>query len=200
MSTEKETSHGYSDGKKDAYSRRKPMVLEIAQLGQPILRRVAAEVDVAEIPTPAFQQFIQDMLETLQAAEGAGLAGPQVFSSRRIFLACVLPPPTEEAPRGVEVFITPRITAASPTTRLAWEGCLSFPELLVLVERHLRVRIEYLDRYGEARTLELEDLPARVVQHEIDHLDGILTIDRACSTRHIIKASEIEAVLKAEKE
>src|SRR5262245_57637601 len=105
------------------------------------------------------------MLDTLAEMQGAGLAGPQVFSSRRIFLAGVLPPPTEDAPRGVEVFINPRITAVSPETAGAWEGCLSFPELLVLVERRQRVRIEYLNRQGEPRMLELADFPARVVQH-----------------------------------
>jgi peptide deformylase len=176
------------------------MTLKIAQLGHPVLRQVAKEVDPAEIHTPAFQQFIQDMMDTLQAAGGAGLAGPQVFSSRRIFLAGVLPPPVEEAPPGVEVFINAHITAVSQETGLAWEGCLSFPELLVLVERPKRVRVNYLNRQGEARTLELDDFPARVVQHELDHLDGILTLDRAPSTRDIIKASEIDAVLAAEKE
>jgi peptide deformylase len=174
------------------------MTLMIAQLGQPVLRQVATEVAPAEIHTPAFHQFLQDMIETLQAAEGAGLAGPQVFSSRRVFLAGVLPPSGEDAPPGVEVFINPRITALSPEAALAWEGCLSFPELLVLVERHSRVRIDYLNRQGEARTLELEGRPARVVQHELDHLDGVLTLDRAPSTRHIIKASELDAVLTAE--
>jgi peptide deformylase len=176
------------------------MALPIAQLGQPVLRRRAAEVAPAEILTPEVQQLIQDMSATLDEMQGAGLAGPQVFRGQRLFLAGVLPPPAEDAPRGVEVFINPRITAVSPDTVGAWEGCLSFPELLVLVERHRRVRIEYLNRQGEARTLELADFPARVVQHELDHLNGVLTIDRAASTRHIIKASEIEAVLEAEKE
>ena len=134
------------------------------------------------------------MIDTLEEAQGAGLAGPQVFSGRRLFLAGVLPPPIEEAPHGMEVFINPWITAVSPETVSAWEGCLSFPELLVLVERHQRVRIEYLNRQGEARALELADFPARVVQHELDHLNGILTLDRAATTHHIIKASEIEAV------
>jgi len=176
------------------------MVLKIAQLGQPVLRALAAEVPVDEIRTPEFQQFVQEMIDTLDAAEGAGLAGPQVFSSRRIFLAGVLPPVEEDGPRGVEVFINPRITAVSAQQARAWEGCLSFPELLVLVERPRAARITYLNRQGEPRTLDLADFPARVVQHELDHLNGVLTIDRAFSTRHIVKASEIEAVVEAEDE
>jgi peptide deformylase len=75
-----------------------------------------------------------------------------------------------------------------------WEGCLSFPELLVLVARVRAVRLEYLNEAGNVRTRELEDFAARVAQHELDHLDGILTLDRAASTRDIIKASELEAV------
>jgi peptide deformylase len=174
------------------------MALKIAQLGQPVLRQEAAEVPAAEIKSPAFQQFIDDMLRTLEEAQGAGLAGPQVFSSRRIFLAGVLPAPAPDTPRGVEVFINPRITAVSPEKGAAWEGCLSFPELLVLVERPRRVRIEYLNRQGEPRLLELDDFLARVVQHELDHLNGVLTLDRAPSTRFIVKASEIDAVLETD--
>jgi peptide deformylase len=175
------------------------MTLKIAQLGQPVLRRRASEVVPAEIGTTAFQQLIQNMLDTLEEAKGAGLAGPQVFASHRIFVAGVLPPSAEDAPPRVEIFINPRITALSSDVVRAWEGCLSFPELLVLVERSRRLRVDYLNRRGEARTLELEDFPARVVQHELDHLNGVLTIDRAPSTRYIIKASEAEAVLEPKK-
>jgi peptide deformylase len=176
------------------------MVLKIAQLGQPVLRAVATEVPADEIRTPEFQQLIQDMIDTLEEQKGAGLAGPQVFSSRRIFLGGVLPPAEEDGPRGVEVFINPRITAVSSQQSGAWEGCLSFPELLVFVQRPQAVRIIYLNRQGEPRLLELGDFPARVVQHELDHLNGILTIDRAPSSKHIVKASEIEAVMEAEEQ
>jgi peptide deformylase len=173
------------------------MNLTIAQLGQPVLRRPAAEVLPDAIAAPAFQRLLDDMLETLQTAKAAGLAGPQVFESRRVFLAAVLPPPEEEAPRGVELFINPRLTALAREQALSWEGCLSFPELLVLVPRFTRVRVEYLGRDGQPRALDLDGFPARVVQHENDHLDGILTLDRAPSTRCIIKGSELETVLEA---
>jgi peptide deformylase len=174
------------------------MILKIAQLGQVVLRQVATAVSPEELTSPEFQRFLEDMQETLRSEKGAGLAGPQVFTGKRVFLAAVLPPQNPDGPRGVEVFINPRFTAASAETDWSWEGCLSFPELLVLVQRHKAVRIEYLNAQGEARCLELADFPARVVQHETDHLDGILTIDRAPSTRHIIKASEIDAVLAEE--
>jgi peptide deformylase len=169
------------------------MVLTIAQLGQPVLRRVAAAVPPEEIATPTFQRFLDDMDETLRAASGAGLAAPQVFSERRVFLAAILPPPTEGEPPGVEVFVNPRLTPLGPEKALSWEGCLSFVELLVLVPRYKRLRVDYLDRQGQPRALELGGFPARVVQHEYDHLDGILTLDRAPSPRYIIKSSEIDA-------
>jgi peptide deformylase len=170
------------------------MALKIAQLGQPVLRQVATEVAAEEIHSPAFQHLVDDMLATLAQAQGAGLAGPQVYQSKRLFLAAVLPPAEPDGPAEVEVFVNPKIVAASAEKESSWEGCLSFVELLVLVPRALAVRVEYLSRQGTPRTLEAQGFPARVIQHEFDHLDGILTLDRAKSTMDIIKASEIEDV------
>jgi peptide deformylase len=176
------------------------MVLEIAQLGQPVLRMVAAEIPPDIIGAPEFQEILARMLATLRHHKGAGLAGPQVFLNERVFLAAILPPESddEDAPHGVEVFINPKLTPLGSERSSAWEGCLSFPELLVKVPRWQAVRIDYLNTQGEPRALELREFPARVVQHELDHLDGILTLDRAPSTRDIVKASEIETVLEAE--
>jgi peptide deformylase len=173
------------------------MALKIAQLGQPVLRERTTPVDPQEIASPAFQQFIDQMLETLVHANGAGLAAPQVNCNKRVFVAGILPPKGNGQAPQVEVLINPKLTQLSPERESAWEGCLSFIELLVYVSRHVRLRVEYLDRYGASKSLELDDFAARVVQHEYDHLDGILTIDRAASTRDIIKASELDAVMKA---
>jgi peptide deformylase len=174
------------------------MLLKIAQLGQPILRQVAQEVGTDEFHGAAFQQFIADMRETLAVAGGVGLAAPQVFTGRRVFLAKILPPAQEGDTPGVEVFINPQITPLTDEMAAAWEGCLSFQELLVLVPRHAAVRVDYIDMAGQARAVALQGFPARVVQHEYDHLEGILTIDRAESTLDIVKASEIDAVLGEE--
>ncbi len=176
------------------------MLLNIAQLGQPVLRERAVDVTPAEIRSAEFQTLLSHMHETLESQKGAGLAGPQVFVGKRVFLGGVLPALVEDGPRGIEVFINPRFTSASKETDFSWEGCLSFPELLVMVERADAVRIEYLNAQGEPRSLDLAGFPARIVQHEYDHLEGILTIDRAPSTRYIIKASEIEAVMEAEED
>ena len=190
------------------------MPLPIAQLGQPVLRQSAAEVSIDEIRTPEFQQFLLDMLDTMTAAGGIGLAAPQVFVGKRIFLAGILPPAAteddsvddeeeeedeededEERP-GVEVFINPRFVAVSDERTEGWEGCLSFIELQVLVRRHVWVVVDYLNALGEPCRKELAGFRARVVQHEYDHLEGVLTIDRAATTRDIVKASEMETVLK----
>lgn len=170
------------------------MALEVAQLGQPILRQVTRKVGPEEIQAEEFQAFLDQMRETMRAEGGVGLAAPQVFDDRRVFLAAILPPARRGEPPEVECFINPRLSDLSEEKKKAWEGCLSFLELLVLVPRHARLRVDYLDRTGTPRALELAGFPARVIQHENDHLDGILTIDRAESTRDIIKASEYEDV------
>jgi peptide deformylase len=172
--------------------------LKIAQLGQPVLRRVADPVPPGEVLTPEFQEFLIDLRETMLAAPGAGLAAPQVFVSRRVFVARLTPPDPEkpDEPPQVETFINPRLSAFSEEKVSAWEGCLSFEELLVLVPRSRGVRVDYLDARGQPKALLLEGFPARLVQHEYDHLDGVLTLDRAASTRDIIKASEREAALR----
>jgi peptide deformylase len=173
------------------------MPLEVAQLGQPVLRKPADPVPPELVASEEFRQLLTAMQETLDESGGVGLAAPQVFVSRRVFLALVTAPAEgEDEPPPAEVFINPRLAVASTETEAAWEGCLSFPELLVLVSRPRRVRIEYLDVAGQPKALDLEGFPARVVQHEYDHLDGVLTIDRAASTRDIVKASEIAAVLR----
>ena len=170
-------------------------MLEIAQLGQPVLREVADEIDIEQIAHPEMQAFLAEMLETLKEQKGAGLAGPQVFASLRVFLAAIEMPAEEDALPDYEVFINPVLTPLGAEAKSAWEGCLSFPELLVLVPRFVSVRIEYHNATGEPCVRELTDFAARVVQHEFDHLEGILTLDRAATTRDIVKASEIDTVL-----
>ncbi len=133
----------------------------------------------------------------MEESGGVGLAAPQVFASLRVFLARIQSGNDENTKPAVEFFINPALTFLSPDQESAWEGCLSFPELMVLVPRKTRVGVEYWDRNGEHKRIELEGFAARVVQHENDHLDGILTLDRAVSTRDIIKASELEAAMTA---
>jgi len=176
------------------------MPLEIAQLGQPVLREVAVEVDIEQVNHPEMQAFLAEMLETLQEQKGAGLAAPQVFAGLRVFLAAIELPAKEDELPDYEVFINPVVTPLGAEMKSAWEGCLSFAELLVLVPRFVAVRVEYYDANGEPRVRELKDFAARVVQHEYDHLEGVLTLDRAATTHDIIKASEIDTVLGDDEE
>ena len=172
--------------------------MRIAQLGQPVLRERAREVPINEILGESFGKFLADMRATLAESGGVGLAAPQVFDSRRVFLAAVLPPKGPGEPIVVEAFVNPRLVEMSEDCVSGWEGCLSFSELVVKVPRSRRVTIEYLDAAGQPKRMELVGWPARIVQHEFDHLEGILTIDRADTTRDIIKASELDDVLDLE--
>lgn len=168
------------------------MILEIAQLGQPVLREPTTEVTQDELASPTFRLLVIDMLETLEESGGVGLAAPQVFASKRMYLAAVLPNPADPEEPLVEVFINPRLTFPDAEKVVGWEGCLSFEELLVRVPRYPSVRVDYVGRNGQPQVLELEGFAARVVQHEQDHLEGVLILDHAASSREIIKASEIE--------
>jgi peptide deformylase len=169
------------------------MPLPIAQLGQPVLRRRADPVPLETLAAPEFRQLIAQMLDTLQTTGGVGLAAPQVFESKRVFLA-VVEQPGEDEDLVIDIFINPHLVSLSEEQESDWEGCLSFAELSVLVPRPKQVRVEYLNLKGQLVTRDLVGFPARVVQHEYDHLDGILTIDRAATTRDIVKVSELDVV------
>jgi len=164
---------------------------KVAQLGQPVLRVPAVEVKPEEIRTPEFQAFIDRMHQVLASSAGVGLAAPQVFRSQRVFLAA-LPDPTDPEELTIETLINPKLSNLSTEMEDRWEGCLSFIELMVLVPRHVSLTVEYLDGEGKPKQARLSGFPARVVQHENDHLDGVLTIDRASTSKHIIKTSEYD--------
>src|SRR5688572_16574762 len=146
------------------------MKLEVRILGDPVLRAKAAPV--AQISEET-RQLIRDMFETMYAEEGVGLAAPQVGISERII---VIDPHNDE----IQPFalINPEIMEVSKETEKGEEGCLSIPGLRDLVERSVRVVVRGTTPEGEARELDLSGLPARIIQHEVDHLDGILFFDR----------------------
>ena len=142
-------------------------VLEIVKYGHPALRKVAQPVDVEEID----QNFIDDMIETMQDEDGVGLAASQVNISKRIIIASDL--------ENTLVIINPEIIAFSENTITETEGCLSLPGLQAIVERAEKVIVKGLDRYGQSIEINGKGLLSRVLQHEIDHLNGILYIDKA---------------------
>ena len=141
--------------------------LDIRMYGDPVLRQRAAEVETL---TDLHRRLAADMLETMRVAPGVGLAGPQVGVLERIF--------TWEVGEEHGVLVNPVITKRSRRTTVEEEGCLSIPGIAYPVERHSRVRVEGLDEDGERVRFDAEDYQARVFQHEIDHLDGVLFIDR----------------------
>lgn len=148
-------------------------ILKVAQIGHPVLRQVSREVTLEELASPQFQQLLDDLLDTMIEYDGTGLAAPQVHAPYR---AVVL---TLTDHRGPEFFVNPRITVLSDTTRRTWEGCLSVEGFRALVERPDHVRIEAVDRDGTEKVLEIRGFGAVVLQHECDHLDGVIYVDRA---------------------
>lgn len=142
-------------------------VLPVRTFGDPVLRERAREVEEV---TEDHRRLARDMIETMRAAPGVGLAGPQVGVLERIFVW--------ELDERQGVFINPRIVKRSTDTITEEEGCLSLPGLAYDVERHREVTLEALDENGNAVTMTGEDLLARIFQHEVDHLDGTLFIDR----------------------
>ncbi len=151
-------------------------ILKVAQLGHPVLRMVAREVTLEEVRSLAFQQFCDDMLDTMIEYDGTGLAAPQVHTSLRVVVLSL------DGDREPEFFINPVIDILTENTSSMMEGCLSVENMRGRVSRPNKVRIQALDREGNPKAYELEGFPAVVVQHECDHLDGILYVDR-CDTK-----------------
>lgn len=167
-----------------------PRILQIAQLGHPVLRQRALEV--ADPQSTEIQEVIDDMLVTVADANGAGLAAPQVYISRRMFI--VASKPNLRYPHAPEMdptpVINPEITWKSNEIYNDWEGCLSIPGIRGLVPRHKAIRIEYTTRNGKRTKQYLSDFIARVFQHEYDHLEGVVFLDRLESTKKIITEKE----------
>jgi len=158
-------------------------IRKVAHLGHPVLRRAAAAVPPESILSPEIQQLVDDMLETMEEYDGAGLAAPQVHVSQRVVIYGVDEnpryPDAESVP--LTVLVNPVVTPLTQDLEEDWEGCLSVPGLRGVVSRPSRVRVEAWGRDGRPLRFEADGFHARVVQHECDHLDGILYVDRMTS-------------------
>ena len=155
-------------------------ILKVARLGHPVLRKVAAPVPEGEIRSAEIQRFIDDMIETMREYNGAGLAANQVHVLKRIAVIEVQANPRyPEAPEiPLTVVINPIVTPLTDEMDEGWEGCLSVPDMRGVVPRYTAVRLEYLDREGSRQVVDAKDFFARVAQHETDHLNGHVYIDR----------------------
>jgi peptide deformylase len=155
-------------------------ILKVARLGHPVLRKMATPVPEGEIRSPDTQRLIDDMIETMREYNGAGLAAPQVHTLKQIAVVEVLGNPRDpEAPAiPLTVLINPAVTPLAEETSDGWEGCLSVPDLRGVVARYTQIRLQAYDREAQKIDLKATDFFARVIQHETDHLDGIIYLDR----------------------
>jgi peptide deformylase len=164
--------------------------LQIRMLGAEVLRRRAAEVEEID---DELRALVQDMFETMYDAEGIGLAGPQVGVSRRVIVVDL----HEEGGRPLAL-INPVISAPSTETDRVEEGCLSIPGVSASVERPIRIAVDALTPTGEPVRIEAEGMLARCLQHEVDHLDGILFIDRISPLKRRMVLGKYKRAMRAE--
>lgn len=158
-------------------------ILKVARLGHPVLRAKAEPIPQTDVKSPRIQQLIDDMFETMAEYAGIGLAAPQVHEGLRLFVAGVkkapvVTPMEDGTDMPYIAVINPEIVPVGPDVDEDWEGCLSIPDIRGQVARPTSVRLRALDRTGRRIELIANGLPARVIQHEADHLDGVLFFDR----------------------
>ncbi len=155
-------------------------ILKVARLGHPVLRTVAEPVSLSELRSPEIQRFIDDMVESMHEYNGVGLAATQVHTAKPIAVIEVLENPRyPEAPSiPLTVIVNPQVAPLSPEMEADWEGCLSIPDLRGKAPRYIAVRLRALNRHGEPLELVARDFFARVIQHEADHLNGMVYLDR----------------------
>src|SRR5689334_22070140 len=161
-------------------------ILKVARMGHPVLRARAKPVDPAEIASARIQTLIDSMFETMQEYQGVGLAAPQVHESLRLFVAGFPPRRTddeddEEARVPLMALINPEISVVGSGTADDWEGCLSIPDIRGKVSRPVEIDVRAYHRRGRKINVRAKGFTARVIQHEADHLDGILFFDRMTS-------------------
>jgi peptide deformylase len=152
----------------------------IRAVGDPVLRERAREVTPEELRSPELQRLIDDMIETMRAAGGAGLAANQVGVLERVAVIEVRDNPRYpyKPPIPLTVIVNPVLTPVDDETFVVNEGCLSVPNLRGDLPRHVSVRVDYLDRGGEPHSDVRRGLTAGTFQHEVDHLEGVLFLDR----------------------
>ena len=165
-------------------------VLEIAELGNPVLRAIARPVQ--DIYAPAIQQLIDNLIHTAAQTNGVGIAAPQVSESIQLFIVASRPnlrylhaPVMEPTP-----MINPQIVAYSDEKETGWEGCLSVPGMRGQVERAKEIEVVYGDRHGNQQQKIFTGFVARIIQHEHDHINGKVFLDRVASTLDLMSDAE----------
>ena len=155
-------------------------ILKVARLGHPVLRQITADFTRGELQSAPVQQLIDDMIETMKEYDGVGLAADQVHVSKQVAVLEVADNPRYPSKPKVPltVLVNPRVTPLAEELEEDWEGCLSIPDLRGKVPRYKQIRVQAWDRHGAELDFVAEDFHARVIQHEFDHLNGHVYLDR----------------------
>lgn len=178
-------------------------VLELTQFGNPVLRQVAQRLSADEITSPLVQDLIANMPFTLTSKKlGIGLAAPQVGESLALAVVHIQPTKLRPDVKSFELtIINPEITRTFGRRKQLWEGCISSGQgktgLFAKVPRYKKIELSYLDENGKAHTKQFTGLPAHVIQHEVDHLNGVLFVDKVINTTTYMTYAEY---LKARKQ
>jgi len=169
-------------------------LLKIAELGNPVLREIAKEVDTID---PEIIKLIDDMKFTVRQVSGVGLAAPQVYQSKRIFVLASRPNPRyPDAPKmEPEVIINPVIRSMSDKIVKYWEGCLSIPRIRGLVPRAESIKVEYTNEKSEQVQRQFDKFIARIFQHEYDHIEGIVFLDRLETNKDLVTEKEYQRII-----
>ncbi len=165
-------------------------VLRILTDPDPILRQKSVDLDLKKIPKKELAELIADMTETMLKADGVGLAAPQIGKNIRLV--------SINTADGPLALINPKIVKKSLLKEWGEEGCLSVPEVFGEVRRHKKITCSYLDPAGKAITYPAEGLMARVIQHEVDHLDGVLFIDKMRPITNIEESRYYNKIIKSD--
>ncbi len=177
----------------------KGKLLQVAHLGHDTLRRKCKEV--SEIKSQTIQTMIDDLISTVMEVDGVGIAAPQVYESLRIFI--LASHPNVRYPYAPKMkptaIINPKIIDMSKQTVKDWEGCLSIPGLRGLIPRSKSINVEYTTREGKKISKKFTDFVARIFQHEYDHIEGKLFIDRVESSLDLISEKEFQKLIKKRK-
>jgi peptide deformylase len=171
------------------------MIYPIVVYGSPILRHIAREIKVDH---PNLKSLVSDMFDTMYKSDGMGLAAPQIGKSVRLFVvdATSLADEDPSLKDFKKVFINPKLQLLGEETVVMNEGCLSLPRIREDVDRHNNIRISYYDENWNYFDEEVEGLKARVIQHEYDHLDGVLFIDRINPLRRKLLKGKLNDITK----
>lgn len=169
-------------------------ILEVLKMGNPLLRKVALSVAIERIGLTDFQTLIDDLVETMRSEKGVGIAAPQVGLLERVFCMEVNENARypDKEPFSLFIAINPEIEFLSEEQIDSWEGCLSIPGIRGCLKRYKHIKLTGFDRHGRAIEIELKDFAAIIAQHELDHLNGILFIDRLLSMETLSFQEEYE--------